>query len=462
MFNSILKALAPNIVIPFVVLICCTNPSQVATPDNQGHGMAQLNIAAAPNSPFKTIAKKASLTISATDMLTMTKQLTISDSGISGTITGIPAGNDRLFSVSAFDSLDTVRYKGSATADVVADGTVMVPIKVMRILGSAMINGGIVEGDSVPMYVQFYPLPIGNPFYPTLTANPLLIRQTKTSINSFTIEWDPYTQAEGYNIYLVGDNNQLDFLEKLLNPEYSKSNITQRAWLGEYTPLYVYSATYIIKPIVKGIEMQDSSRINPWLIDSSQVISSDFFDDFNSPVLGHQYMFNYYNNKHFMQDAGNNDNHQVYIDSGCLHIDINTAIGFPAMHLFLYNDLNKDMKVSMKVNVHRTNDSHAYILNFLSLLEFAYQTNSNRIGFYINRSKYSDTTIYDRWTTISIQLKRKENKITLSYDDTTFDVYFDARSIRFNKYLYTAFEGCDADTGSKAKIDYFKIEYLPN
>lgn len=128
-------------------------------PNYDGGGRAVLKIMAAPSSPFGRIAARASLTISADDMITMTRALTVTDSSVEGTITGIPAGPSRLFEVAVYDSMDTVRYRGTGTADVLADTTVEVSITVIRVSGGAVINGTISEGDTVPSagLIAYYP-----------------------------------------------------------------------------------------------------------------------------------------------------------------------------------------------------------------------------------------------------------------------------------------------------------------
>jgi hypothetical protein len=83
--------------------------------------------------------------ISASDMLSLTKSLTVTDSSVEGLIKGIPAGKARLFQVFVYDSLEVMQYKGSATADVIADSTVKVSINLVRIGGNAIINGTVID-----------------------------------------------------------------------------------------------------------------------------------------------------------------------------------------------------------------------------------------------------------------------------------------------------------------------------
>jgi len=129
----------------------CGSNSQHAVmtqPQPNQFGSALFKLAAASNSPFERIAKTITLTISASDMNTLTKSLTKTDSIVTGTITGIPVGENRLFRVDVYDSLDTDQYTGSTMANVTANDTVPVQIVVSRISGSATVNATVNEGSN--------------------------------------------------------------------------------------------------------------------------------------------------------------------------------------------------------------------------------------------------------------------------------------------------------------------------
>lgn len=148
----------------------CKNPQPLSIdPQMHGEGVAMVQITAAANSPFKLIARSAMLTISAKDMLTMTDSLTVTDSSVTGTIPGIPAGKNRMFQVAVFDSLETIQYKGQANANVIADSMVRVTITIYRVGGGAVINGTINEGqspaDSGPIANWTFDSTSGNTYY---------------------------------------------------------------------------------------------------------------------------------------------------------------------------------------------------------------------------------------------------------------------------------------------------------
>jgi hypothetical protein len=127
---------------------CSQMSSQQPTASNetQPGGTVLFKMAAGPNTIFGKIAKTVTLTISAPDMLTMTKTLIKTDTSVTGMVNGIPAGKSRLFQVDVYDSANTKEYSGSATSDVAAGETTQVDIIVKRIAGGAEINGLVDEG----------------------------------------------------------------------------------------------------------------------------------------------------------------------------------------------------------------------------------------------------------------------------------------------------------------------------
>ena len=143
-----------------VLMSGCSNPNKINSPlVRTGSGVAMLKILATANSPFSRIADSATVTVSATDMITFTTALTVTDSSIAGTIAGIPAGSNRLFYVAVYDSLDTLQYRGSATANVIADSSVTLSLSVTRVSGAAIVNGVITDGDVISTrgLVAYYP-----------------------------------------------------------------------------------------------------------------------------------------------------------------------------------------------------------------------------------------------------------------------------------------------------------------
>jgi hypothetical protein len=152
-----------NIVIPAIVvllsLLGCSNFEKVAGPVDNGRGVAMVKISMAAGSPFQKLADSAIITVSASDMLTIRQSLTVTDSSVEGKVEGIPAGKNRLFTIAVYDSLDTLQYRGSTTADIIADSTVSITITIVRVSGGAVINTTVQESDSIPTegLVAYYP-----------------------------------------------------------------------------------------------------------------------------------------------------------------------------------------------------------------------------------------------------------------------------------------------------------------
>jgi len=135
----------------------CSKPSTIIGAQTDGSGVAMLKIKVAAGSIFQSLVHTATLTVSASDMLTITQNLTITDTSVEGTVAGIPAGKNRLFSLSVYDSFDMLEYQGLSIANVVADSTVKVSINVLRIAGNAVINGTIDDSSYIPLGMKFIP-----------------------------------------------------------------------------------------------------------------------------------------------------------------------------------------------------------------------------------------------------------------------------------------------------------------
>jgi uncharacterized protein (TIGR02145 family) len=103
----------------------------------------------AQDSPFRRLADSAVITVSAGDMLTITRELTISDSSVEGSIEGIPVGKARLFSLTVYDSLGNVHYRGTAEADISEGSTARIILNVIRVSEDTEITGEIIETGTV-------------------------------------------------------------------------------------------------------------------------------------------------------------------------------------------------------------------------------------------------------------------------------------------------------------------------
>jgi formylglycine-generating enzyme required for sulfatase activity len=215
MFHSHFKLLYLPIGLTVIALMGCSNPGKIVSSIPQGTGMAKLMITAAANSPFQKIAKKATLAISASDMLTMSKSLTITDSCVEGTITGIPAGKNRVFSVSVYDSLDSLQYQGSSSVNVIADSTVNVSINVIRITGNANVNGNIIE---TPAQMKYLP---GGTFQMGQVGISDAVPVHSVTLSSFFIDTTEVTQTDYLALMGVNPSN---------SPTVTKGPVDSMSW----------------------------------------------------------------------------------------------------------------------------------------------------------------------------------------------------------------------------------------
>jgi hypothetical protein len=158
MLRNNLKAFFLSVVV-LCLLVGCSKTEKIAGPTDSGRGVALLKINKIAGSMFQKLADSAVITVSASDMLTIKQNLTVTDTSVKGKIEGIPAGKTRLFTLAVYDSLDTLQYRGSATADIVADSVAHITITIVRVSGAAVINTIINESDSIPTngLVAYYP-----------------------------------------------------------------------------------------------------------------------------------------------------------------------------------------------------------------------------------------------------------------------------------------------------------------
>jgi len=134
----------------FLFMVSCSLP--INPVDRGGYGSANIKVRAPAGSPFAQVARKAIISITANDMSSSSKELSVSSNAVEGVVNNIPSGKNRKFDIQVLDSNSDVKYRGSATADVPSDQTVAVPITLTRTQGNAVINGTIV--DSIPVQLD--------------------------------------------------------------------------------------------------------------------------------------------------------------------------------------------------------------------------------------------------------------------------------------------------------------------
>jgi hypothetical protein len=220
----------------------CSNPEQVSGVFVNNNGVALLKIATATSGPFQKMARKAVLTISAADILTLTKNLSITDSSVEGKITGIPVGKSRLFTISVYDSLNVVQYKGSSTADVTPDSAVTISIKVARVTSSANINGNVTE-DTVAGY-QYYRFVVNAVAFGSTTTT--CLTETHFMLNAVAFPpADTYSVVSYSPTQSGSDINSLFNNDGSANTGFLKFEGTPWEWIIDMKKVYKFDAFFI-------------------------------------------------------------------------------------------------------------------------------------------------------------------------------------------------------------------------
>lgn len=111
-----------------------------------------LKIVADAKSDFAALASTAEVKISADGMPSLTQPLTVTSTGISGTISGIVAGPNRKFEVFVYDAAMKLCYYGSAVGEVTVGGIANIAMTLYRTNGegNAVINGSIQSTNTPP------------------------------------------------------------------------------------------------------------------------------------------------------------------------------------------------------------------------------------------------------------------------------------------------------------------------
>ena len=97
---------------------------------------------------------RAELVISAEDMADIRQHLSIVDEVVRGTVRGIRAGPDRLFTLNGYDAGDDLIYTGATSASVVAGQQVPVRITLYRYSGGSTTNVVLSIVSPVFCYIQ--------------------------------------------------------------------------------------------------------------------------------------------------------------------------------------------------------------------------------------------------------------------------------------------------------------------
>ena len=122
-------------VAPFWVVACCLAlasceggklPAGPARDQETGHLSVSINLGKVAAASIS----RAEILVTGSGTAEVRQDLTVSGDTVTGTITDIPAGPDRLFTLNGYDASGILTYTGSATATVIAGQQVTVRITV--------------------------------------------------------------------------------------------------------------------------------------------------------------------------------------------------------------------------------------------------------------------------------------------------------------------------------------------
>lgn len=145
--------LLPLLALPLLLARCSFDKDN---PVGSVEKTRSVTIAIATTEGFDTIASGAEVRVSAPDIKEIRCKLTIKSSSITGTITHIPVGSNRLFEVLVYDKEGQIIYTGSSYADIdplkVAD--VVITLKKFE-GGTAVVHGSLTDPDAPCTFIQF-------------------------------------------------------------------------------------------------------------------------------------------------------------------------------------------------------------------------------------------------------------------------------------------------------------------
>ncbi len=135
------------------VFSCGSQGDRLSGPqDRSGEGSVSMSLPI-PKALQQTVAR-VEYTVSAADMTTMSGTLPIVGNAASGTITGIPPGTDRLFTLNAYDTTGELSHTGSASATIEAGVTTNVRIQLLPVSGSADVDGDFGDAPLFPKALE--------------------------------------------------------------------------------------------------------------------------------------------------------------------------------------------------------------------------------------------------------------------------------------------------------------------
>lgn len=119
-----------------------------------------ISVDLSQDSSFKDNADSAIVKLSSSECKDIIKELTITSTGVTGTINDVPSGKIWKIEIAIFDKLKKMTYTGNGTAEIFPGKITSVTIKIKKTSGTLMINGVLEStetgGDTTGLLV-YYP-----------------------------------------------------------------------------------------------------------------------------------------------------------------------------------------------------------------------------------------------------------------------------------------------------------------
>lgn len=349
-------------------------------------------------------------------------------------------------------------------------------------------EGGDLDADTTNHSVVIYGLPDGNTYYFVIvTADkcgnkrvsdegnflvgqiiPLNLRQTESSIDSYTIEWDAYPEASEYAIYKKCPSGVILY-DTIEETTYTRSNLGR---FGYWVDTGNYDSECIkVVPVVNGSEVIETFYyIYPVLYDNSELITADFYDDFSDGIIDPKYRFINFNV---------NSQTQIYEQNNRMETYIKVTDNPGLVYFICKMGANQKIRISVKLYIHRANNYHGGTLRYyfpmytipdktinFEMVGLVHDVYNNIFGFnYFPQGSDNDamknistTEKYDQWFDMIIELDKVSNTCTISYDTET-EIFIADNSYKTMDIILFSLENWGWYTGHYMYIDDLSVDF---
>ena len=100
--------------------LCSCEITSLPTQEETGQKAGEISVAIRLSKIAAASISRAEVVVTGSGMTDIRQTLTVSSSTITGNVTGIPAGANRLFTLNGYDAAGNLSYTGSATATITA------------------------------------------------------------------------------------------------------------------------------------------------------------------------------------------------------------------------------------------------------------------------------------------------------------------------------------------------------